>query len=128
MASKPALNAKLYETLAGWKDFEDVGSLNVHPMVPGYRLLRINDRVKSPQLPTFEVVMLCDTTKEVVYYNRVLISAISDLNIKPATQNLVWRSSDYMHSTVLQGIATNVFTNYILNNYNAIISDNNQTS
>lgn len=128
MVSKPALNAKLYQALAAWPNQQNLGSMNVHPMVPGYRLLRLDERVKSPLLPTFEVVMLCDTTQEVVYYNRVLVTNISDLNIKPATQSLVWRSRDYQHDTVLQKIAANVFTNYILNDYNAIVSDGNQTS
>lgn len=127
MVSKPELNAKLYQALANWPNAQDLGSLNIHPLAPGYRLLRLDERVKSP-LSTFEVVMLCDTTQEVVYYNRVLITNISDINIKPATQSLVWRSRDYQHDTVLQKIATNVFTNYILNDYNAIVSDGNHTS
>lgn len=128
MVSKPELNAKLYLALAGWENSKDLSSLNIHPMVPGYRLLRIDGRVKSPVLPTFEVVMLCDTTKQLVYYNRVLVTSISDLNIKPATQSLVWRSRQDQHDTVLHKIAANVLNNYILNDYNAIVSDGNQTS
>jgi hypothetical protein len=128
MTSDVNWRVDFYEALACWGNTIDLGSLNVHPMVPGYRLLRLDDRVNQPLLPTFEVVMLCDTTKEVVYYNRVLVTSISDLNVKPATQSLVWRSRDYQHDTVLQKIAANVFTNYILNDYNAIVSDGNQTS
>jgi hypothetical protein len=128
MVSKPELNAKLYQALAGWENVKDLGALNVHPIVPGYRLLRLDERVKAPVLPTFEVVMLCDTTQQVVYYNRVVVMNISDLNIKPATQSLVWRSREHKHDTVLHKVAANVFTNYILNDYNAIVSDGNQTS
>lgn len=128
MVSKPELNARLYQDLSSWPTSQDLGRLGIHPVVPGYRLLRLDDRVATSRLPSFEVVMLCDTTKEVVYYNRVLVTKISELNIKPATQSLVWRSRDYQHDAVLQKIAANVFTNYILDKYTAIVSDGNQTS
>lgn len=126
MVSKPGLAAKLYQDISAWPISQDLGRMGIHPVVPGYRLLRLDERLSSTSLPTFEVVMLCDTTKEVVYYNRVLVTSISDASIKAAALSLVWRSSDFQHDVALQKIAVNVLTHYVLEQHIAILSDGNQ--
>lgn len=52
---------------------------------------------------------------------------ICDLNVKPASQSLIWRSRDEDHRSVLNDFARDVFFNYILPRYAAIVSDGNQS-
>jgi hypothetical protein len=78
-------------------------------------------------LPAFEVVLLCDTTQQVVFYSRVVVTRISDLD-KPGALSLSWRSSQHQHDSVLHKVAANVLTNYILNGHIAILSDGNPVS
>lgn len=118
---------KLYEDIVRHDLLEDISAKARHPTPPGYRLLRVDHRVPT-DLKTFELAMLCDTTKEAVYYNRVVVTNISDLNVKPATQCLVWRSHNALHEPAVDKVARNVFFNYLLDKYNVILSDNNQTS
>ena len=67
------------------------------------------------------------TTGTVVYYNRVMIVGYIDLNARPVTQCLLWRTYDFKHGKVLQGVAGDVFFNYLLDQYQVIMSDNCQT-
>lgn len=126
MVSEPGLAAKLYQDMSAWPISQDLGRMDIHSVVPGYRLLRLDERLSSPSLPTFEVVMLCDTTNEVVYYSRVVVTSISDASIKPAALSLSWRSPDYQHNVALRQIAVNVVTRYVLEHYTVIVSDGNQ--
>lgn len=99
-----------------------------HPLPPGYRLLRIDGRLQPLDSDTFEIALLCDTEQSVVYYNRVILQRYVDLNCRPATQNLVWRTSRYAHGAVLRDLASRVFFDYILAHYDVIMSDTHQTT
>lgn len=99
-----------------------------HTLAPGYRLVRVDGR--EPEIngfPTFEIALLNDITQQVVYYNHVIITQVSDLNCRPASQMMVWRSSDQKHEAVLNNLANNVFFNYILERYDVILSDSSHT-
>ncbi|MBC3348389.1 hypothetical protein HU811_17270 [Pseudomonas sp. SWRI196] len=119
-------NARLYDSLVVAEAVSDISADAQCILAPGYRLLRINHRVR-PSSDRFEIALVNDLLKSVVYYNQVVISNIVDLNCRPATQNLVWRSADSRHSAVLRDVAQKVFFNYILNRYDVILSDNQQT-
>ncbi len=89
---------------------------------PGYRLVR-----KNKDASHFEVALLCDVTKEVVYFISCSIWEDVVLNAKPVTQVMLWRTSNVKHRKVTSGITEEVFRNYLLESYNVIASDNCQT-
>lgn len=118
-------NTHLYELLS--RSSYDIGQDCGHPIPPEYRLVRCDGRIVR-SVPGFELALLNDTGKEVVYYNSVIVINNLDLNLKPATQSLVWRSPKAKHESVTHKLAGNVFSNYILPRYIAIVSDGNQTA
>jgi len=120
------LNRQLYAELSSSAIFEDLQMVCQHP-VPGYRLLRVDGRIKGDN-EAFELALLCDATKEVAYYNRVTVTSICDLSEKPAVLSLVWRSPDVTHKSAIRDLVASTFFGYILPRYDAIISDGNQTS
>ncbi len=124
---KRDLNKQLFDELSSSLQTEDIQQSCKNPVPPGYRLLRIDGRIKSEN-ETFELALLCDTTHEVAYYKRVIVTSICDLNAKPATQSLVWRTPDIAHKAATRDLASNIFFEYILPRYDAILSDGNQTS
>ncbi len=119
-------NARLYAALSGAERISDISAEAQCLLAPGYRLIRVDhrERLNGDQ---FEIALLNDVEKYVAYYNKVVISQISDLNCRPATQNLVWRSPHANHAAVLRDVAQKVFFNYILAHYDVILSDCNQT-
>lgn len=119
-------NARLYDSLVGAENCIDISADAQCVMAPGYRLLRVDHRTR-PSSDRFEIALVNDVLKSIAYYNQVVITGIVDLNCRPATQNLVWRSTDSRHSLVLRDVAQKVFFNYILNRYDVILSDNHQT-
>lgn len=120
-------NARLYQRLSNETRLSDISAEAKNPVPPGYRLLRI-DPAPGTAIHEFEIALLNDVEQTVVYYNRVSVTGISDLNCRPATQMLVWRSQNALHQMVLRDLAKNIFFNYILEHYDVILSDNNQTA
>lgn len=120
-------NSALYALLDASPAPENLAASVAHPLPPGYRLLRIDGRLPPSDLDRFEIALLCDTDQSVVYYNRVIIQAHIDLNCRPATQSLVWRTTRYAHGGVLRDLASRVFFDYILANFDVIMSDSQQT-
>lgn len=123
---RTADNAALYTALSGAERVSDISADAQCVLAPGYRLIRIDHRVR-PSGDEFEIALINDIDSSVVYYNKVLISLISDLNCRPATQNLVWRSPNARHAAVLRDVAQKVFFNYVLERYDVILSDNQHT-
>lgn len=123
---RTADNAALYAALTGAERVADISAEAKCVMAPGYRLIRVDHR-KRPNGDEFEIALVNDVESSVVYYNKVMISIITDLKCRPATQNLVWRSSNAQHGAVLRDVAQKVFFNYILDKYDVILSDNQQT-
>ncbi|MGJ0639017.1 hypothetical protein [Xenorhabdus bovienii] len=97
-------------------------------LAPGYRMVRVDgrfgDRISQSH---FELALVNDVSKEVVYYNRVIIQPDVVLNCRPVTQILVWRTLRREHRAVLHELAGLVFFGYLLEHYNVIVSDMNQT-
>lgn len=119
-------NSRLYAQVIAAVNISDISAEAQCILAPGYRLLRIDQRLGASN-DLFEIALINDVDKTVVYYNKVMVSNIVDLNCRPATQNLVWRSPNAQHAVVLRDVAQKVFFNYILNNYDVILSDNQQT-
>ncbi|HFW4799507.1 TPA: hypothetical protein ACIBS5_005034 [Salmonella enterica subsp. diarizonae serovar 60-67:z35:-] len=119
-------NRALYSELVNGSDVtSDVKGVS---LAPGYRVVRVDDRKKG-EIPQahFELALINDLTEEVVYYNRVIIQPDSYLNCRPVTQILVWRTQKPKHRAVLHDFAGIIFMNYLLERYDIIVSDRNQT-
>ncbi|AUF99813.1 hypothetical protein CXQ81_04145 [Pseudomonas sp. 09C 129] len=123
---RSAENTNMYGNLTGSQRISDISADAQCVLAPGYRLIRVDHRMR-PTSDEFEIALVNDIEHSVVYYNRVVISAIADLNCRPATQNLVWRSPNAQHAAVLRDVAHKVFFNYVLERYDVILSDNQQT-
>lgn len=123
---RTADNAALYAALTGAEHVADISAEAKCVLAPGYRLIRVDHR-KRPNSDEFEIALVNDLETSVAYYNKVMISIITDLNCRPATQNLVWRSPNALHAAVLRDVPQKVFFNYILEKYDVILSDNQQT-
>ena len=124
---RTAENHALYLELSGVEARADISAEVRHSIPPGYHLVRVDGRVGSEAGKCFEIALLNDLTQAVVYYNKVIITELVDQNCRPATQMLVWRSTDAQHGPVLRDLPSNVFFNYILERYDVILSDQNQT-
>ncbi|UXI00418.1 hypothetical protein [Photobacterium sp. TY1-4] len=92
------------------------------PFPPTYRLVRV-----ALEGDGFQVALLCDATEEIVYYIKCRVWGDVVLDAKPVTQVLLWRSPLIQHIAATQGIAANIFRNYLLEEYNIIASDSCQT-
>lgn len=119
-------NSRFYEVLSAAERLSDISADAQCVLAPGYRLLKVEHRLRLNG-DEFEIALLNDVDRSVVYYNKVSITAIVDLNCRPATQNLVWRTTNARHDAVLRDTAKKVFFNYILQRYDVILSDNQQT-
>lgn len=122
---RTADNAQLYALLSSARCVSDISADTQCLLAPGYRLVRVDHRIR-PGSDEFEIALLNDVEHSVVYYNKVLISKINDLNCRHATQNMVWRSANAQHSVVLRDVAQKVIFSYILERYDVILSDNQQ--
>lgn len=125
--SDPDKNRQLYLDIVE-SEFSDISNQLGRNLPPGYRCLRQETPPRvGPDLPGFNIALVNDVSKTVIYYNSVVVMNISDLNVKPACQSLIWRSRSERHRPVLHDFARDVFFNYILPRYVAIVSDSNQS-
>lgn len=118
-------NRALYQAMtAGASIAHDVHGLI---LPPGYRLVRINSRL-DVHAEHFELALLNDLTEEVVYYNRVITQRDRELNCRPVSQVLVWRTRKPQHNVVLAGLPGKIFFEYLIESYDVVVSDVNQTN
>ncbi|WP_313416974.1 hypothetical protein [Pseudomonas oryzihabitans] len=120
-------NGLLYAMLNAAPHPIDLAPQIKHEVPDGYRLVRIDNRLEPLAHERFEVALLCDATQRVAYYNQVIVTGYQDINHRPATQVLVWRSTAFQHEAVLSQLARTVFFDYLLENYDVLVSDNQQT-
>lgn len=124
--SESADNHALYFKLVEGNDISS--QIREVTLAPGYRILRVDNRLSCMFTQQhFELALVNDVTKEVAYYNRALIQPDSFLNCRPVTQVLVWRTLKREHRVVLHELAGTIFLNYLLEKYDVIVSDMNQT-
>ncbi|MDC9623359.1 hypothetical protein PSI22_17360 [Xenorhabdus sp. XENO-7] len=120
-------NHTLYASLMGGADI--TGQIKGLSLSPGYRMVRIDNRLTDKiSQPHFELALINDISKEVAYYNRVVIQPDVVLTCRPVTQILVWRIRTPQHRAALRDLASKVFFDYLLERYNVIVSDMNQTN
>ncbi|MFM5277484.1 hypothetical protein [Aeromonas caviae] len=96
------------------------------PLPPNMQLVRF-ERLKAATdvgEQIFELALVDHYAKRVVYYNKVIVLLHDPvLSEKPVTQLLIWRTPDPAYKTVISGIADRVFTDYLLEQYQVIMSD-----
>ncbi|AYA40348.1 hypothetical protein HZS38_07585 [Xenorhabdus nematophila] len=119
-------NSALYDALEPLA-YEIVKDVDELILSPGYRFIRIDNRLDLNKTH-FELALLCDITHEVVYYNKVIITNDVELNCRPVSQVLLWRTKKPQHNAVLNGLASKIFFHYLIKSYDVIISDVNQTT
>lgn len=119
-------NRALYQALVDGKDI--VHDINNLILPPGYRLVRVDSRLsENIHADHFELALLNDVTKEVVYYNRVVTHNDRELNCRPVSQVLVWRTIRAQHKVILAGLPGKIFFEYLIESYDVVVSDVNQT-
>lgn len=117
-------NRALYSALACGNDVELKGLV----LSPGYRLVRVDGRLTDKiNQGHFELALINDVSEDVAYYNRVVIQPDMFLSCRPVTQVLVWRTQKPKHRKELYDFAGVVFLGYLLEKYDVIVSDMNQT-
>ncbi|QTL40605.1 hypothetical protein HGO23_04240 [Xenorhabdus budapestensis] len=120
-------NRALYSSLMVGEDI--TSQIKGLSFSPGYRMVRVDNRLTGKISQShFELALINDISKEVAYYNRVVIQPDVVLNCRPVTQILVWRIRTPQHRAVLRDLAGRVFFDYLLERYNVIVSDMNQTN
>lgn len=100
---------------------------NVHAQIgvvlPGsYELARV-----ELDGDNFAIVLLDHSSERIVYYVKASVWDDVVLNTSPVTQVLLWRTNDVTHDLVTTGLARAIFFKYLLENYNVVASDSNQT-
>ncbi|WP_413113403.1 hypothetical protein [Thaumasiovibrio sp. DFM-14] len=114
--------AKFSELKTAGFDASSIASKAKIILAPGYQMVRsdIDDMA-------FELALLCESTKEVVYYIKCQVWGDVYLNAKPITQVLLWRTSNVVHRRITSGLAEDIFRGYLLDEYNIVASDSCQT-
>lgn len=117
-------NLTLYSAFARGYQIDIKGVI----LSPGYRIVRVDNRLLDKiRQEHFEIAVINDVSEDVAYYNRVVIQPDAHLNCRPVTQVLVWRTQKPKHRKELHELAGAIFLNYLLEKYDVIVSDMNQT-
>ncbi|WP_421295706.1 hypothetical protein [Aeromonas sp. 604534] len=78
--------------------------------------------------PIFELALVDHYAKRIVYYNQLIVLQHDPvLGSKPVAQWLVWRTPDPAYKALISGVAERVFTDYLLEHYQVIMSDSLQS-
>lgn len=120
----PDLNRKLYVALSNAKDSTEI-SMQAHARLgSGYRLVCVTDRAGAPFNTDMEIGLLHGSSGRIVYYQPVWITS-DNAQARCAAHSVIWRSADYEHETALRHLALNVQFNYLLAQYDLVLSDGN---
>lgn len=120
----PDLNRKLYSALRGAEDSVEISIQAQAYLGSGYRLVCVTGRAGAPFNASLEIGLLHDSSGRVAYYQPVWVSNQDD-HARCTALSLVWRSTDYQHKTALRHLALNLQFNYLLAQYDLILSDGN---
>ncbi|AVF57467.1 hypothetical protein JRG49_01630 [Pseudomonas fulva] len=123
-----ANNSALYASLVaaqGWRDIsEQVG----YSADPGYRLIRVDDRLSAVGSNEFEIALVDDVRSAVAYYDKVTLVSIPEAGNRLAARNQIWRSADVNHILPLREITQKVLFGYIAQLYNLILAEGDMPS
>lgn len=114
-------NQANYSTICN-RELSEISAQAKLSLPPGYRLV-----LSQSDTTHFQIALLCDTSKEIVYFIKCAVWEDISFNAKPVTQILLWRTSVVSHRKVTSGIAESIFRDYLLKKYNIVASDSCQT-
>lgn len=121
--ARTAENFALYAALTGAEEMRDISELAGYVAQPGYRLIRVDDRLKTLGDTEFEIALIDDAQSSVAYYVKAAIVCIPETGNRPAVRNRVWRSASNRHSLALRDISQKVFFGYIAQHYDLLLAD-----
>ncbi|ELM3751215.1 hypothetical protein RYR31_002380 [Aeromonas dhakensis] len=76
----------------------------------------------------FELALVDHYAKRVVYYNKAIVLLHApEIMVRPFVQLLTWRTPAPAYKSVISGVADRVFTDYLLENYQIVMSDSHKT-
>ncbi len=123
--TQAASNYALYSALSEAMYLGEISHEARCLLAPGYRLVRVDRRLNITR-DVFEIALLNDVDCSVVYYSKIAVTSVSEANLRPAIQNLVWRSPDARYAAVMRDVALNVIFNYVIERYDIILSDSQE--
>lgn len=112
---------KLYSTLSSSFSIEDIAEECFCVLPNEYRLIRTNCGAEAKS-DGFEIALLCDSSREVVYIFRVVCIKDFRIGYKNVAKVLTWRSNDISHKNAISGLCLNVLFNYIVCTHDLVIN------
>lgn len=121
--TRTEINAALYASLAATEGGRDISEQVGCSADPGYRLIRVDDRLNAIGSNEFEIALVDDARSVVAYYDKVTLVSIPETDNRLAACNQVWRSTDINHSIVLRDISQKVLFGYIAQHYDILLAE-----
>lgn len=102
----------------------DISQDVVHPLPPGFRLIRVDGRTAGDR--GYELALLDDDSKDVAYY--IALSAVTISAACPeAVAGQAYRSTYHLHRAAASGLTRHII-DYALQQHVVILSDGNQSA
>lgn len=118
--ARTADNTALYAALTKAEGVLEIGE-QAGCAEPGYRLIRIDDRLNS--VGSIEIALVDDAQSSVAYYDRVTLVSMPEIASRPVARNQVWRSASKRHSLALRDISQKVLFGYIAQRYDLLLAE-----
>ena len=120
--TRTADNVALYTALAGaervQKICEQLGSAE-----PGYRLIRIDDRLNMDAGSEFEIALLDDASASVAFYDKITLVRCPSNSSRHIARSQIWRSTDMRHSLALRDISQKVLFGYLIHHHDILLEE-----
>ncbi|MDH0619158.1 hypothetical protein [Pseudomonas fulva] len=112
----------LYAALTGAKNIREISELAGYVAQPGYRLIHVDDRLKTFGDIGFEIALVDDVQSSIAYYVEAALVRIPETGNRPAVRYQVWRSASNRHSLALRDISQKVFFGYIVQHHDLLLA------
>ncbi|WP_435652681.1 hypothetical protein ACSC9T_14775 [Pseudomonas putida] len=120
--TRTADNAAMYAALTGAERVCSIGE-PVSNTVPGYRLVRVDDRLNTVGGDEFEIALVDDTSALVAYYAKVTVVDFPCSGNRPVARCQIWRSADMRHTQALLDISQRVLFGHLIRNYDVHLDE-----
>ncbi|WP_085616556.1 MULTISPECIES: hypothetical protein [unclassified Pseudomonas] len=120
--TRTADNAALYAALTGAELVCSIGE-PVISTVPGYRLVRVDDRQNTVGGNEFEIALVDDTSALVAYYAKITVVDFPCSGNRAVARCRIWRSADMRHTQALRDISQRVLFGYLVRHYDVHLDE-----
>lgn len=127
LLARTADNSACYSVLTaaeGLREITEIASLRSDLR---YRLIRVDHRLETVERDEFEIALVDDIELSVAYYDKVTLVRAPEVSGRELACNLVWRSASNRHSGVLRDISQKVLFNYIVHEYDILLTGETMT-